>query len=66
MRAKDTQRKLGQDIEVGDIIVFLGTPHRITRVEPYTHPTVEGAVAIAHAANGWGISLWRNVSVEVA
>lgn len=30
----------GQDVRVGDDLWFLGKPHRITRIEPYTHPVV--------------------------
>lgn len=58
--------KYGRDVVVGDDIIFLGTPHRITRIEPYTHPVVTGgetwATAYADTSAAayqaaWGITL---------
>jgi hypothetical protein len=55
--------KRGSEIEVGDIIVFMSQPHRITRIVPYAHPVVTGGEAgwrIAYAGPGpdsWGITL---------
>ena len=43
-------------IHIGDDIVFLGRPHRIVKVEPYTHPDGwQGQ--IAHDEYGWSITL---------
>lgn len=28
----------GSEIKVGDDLIFLGTPHRITDIVPYRHP----------------------------
>lgn len=33
-----TVKVKGQDVRVGDDLWFCGRPHRVTRLEPYTHP----------------------------
>jgi hypothetical protein len=46
----------GRDIVEGDILYFLGTPHRVTSLEAYQGPLAEllGAGArIAHAGPDW-------------
>jgi len=71
INADETHQKLGEEIEVQDIVVFLGTPHRITRITPYTHPVVtqgEPGWRIAHAGPGqesWGITLCPGQLYEV-
>lgn len=59
--------KLGKDIEVGDVLMFFGTPHRVATLEPYSHPVVtDGEMwRIARAADGWGITLAPTTRVEV-
>ena len=58
--------KPGDAVQLGDIIRFLGQPHRITRIEPYDHPALGGAGArIAYADDGWAITLTPEVEVEV-
>lgn len=56
----------GQDVRVGDDLWFLGTPHRITRIEPYVHSVVtrgeEWRIAYADTPerayrNAWGMTL---------
>lgn len=56
----------GQDVRIGDDLWFLGTPKRITRIEPYVHPVVtrnaEWRTAYADGPDGmykaaWGITL---------
>ena len=43
-------------VHIGDDIVFLGKPHRIVKVEPYTHPDGwQGQVASDEY--GWSITL---------
>jgi hypothetical protein len=54
------------DIAAGDVVVFMGTPHLIAEVEPYTHPTIGETQGIARAADGWGITLLEPTCVEVA
>lgn len=49
--------KRNADIKPGDVIMFLGNPHLITEVVPYTHPTLGEMVGIAKAADGWSITL---------
>jgi hypothetical protein len=70
MSADQATRKLGGEVEVGDIVVFLGNPHRITRITPYLHPTIrEPGWRIAHAGPGpgsWGITLEPQCRYEVA
>lgn len=46
-----------EDIKPGVVVVFLGTPHLIERVEPYTGPLHPDVTHIARAGDGWGISL---------
>lgn len=58
--------KPGDEVAAGDVVLFLGTPHVVDVVEPYTHPTVGPMAGIARAADGWGITLDRLVCVEVA
>jgi len=62
--------KKGSEVEPGDIIVFLGVPHRVTRVVPYVHPTIQApGWRIAYAGPGpqsWGITLEPQGSYEVA
>lgn len=51
--------KRGGEIAVGDVLVFLGTPHRITSIEPYTGPLAHlwnGKARIARAGT-WGATL---------
>lgn len=57
--------KRAEDIAPGDVVLFLGTPHVVADVEPYTHPTVGPMVGIARAADGWGITLDHLTCVEV-
>jgi hypothetical protein len=55
----------GQDVKVGDDLWFLGRPHRITRIRPYTHPVTRGEVWRTAYSDGpagsllstWGITL---------
>jgi hypothetical protein len=55
----------GQDVKVGDDLWFLGRPHRITRIKPYTHPVTRGEVWRTAYSDGpagmhksaWGITL---------
>ena len=64
------ERKLGGDVQVGDILVFMGHPHRITRIVPYMHPTIlEPGWRIAYAGPGpdsWGITLEPQCRYDVA
>ena len=57
-------QKRGDGVEVGDIILFLGTPHRVDTIEPYTHPTIGEPWRIARASDGWAITLEPTVSLE--
>ena len=56
----------GSEVKVGDDLIFAGTPHRITRIEPYVHPVVTHgetwATAYADTPKAaykiaWGITL---------
>ena len=61
--ADQTTTKLGSQVQVGDIIMFLSHPHRVTRIEPYEGPNSylwDGQARIAKAGPGpdaWGIIL---------
>lgn len=58
-----TSRVQGRDVKVGDILWAIGNPHRITRIEPYVHPTIGEPWAIAYddsdqrSGKPWGITL---------
>lgn len=69
----DVDQKLianrGRDLAVGGDLVFLGTPHRITRFTNYD-PTLMGLAPepgwrIAHAGLGWGMTISPNGTYEV-
>lgn len=45
--------------------MFLGNPHLIARIEPHTGPHAF-AVAIARAADGWGITICDTGCMPVA
>lgn len=56
----------GQDVRVGDDLWCLGAPHRVTRIEPYTHPVVtrgeQWRIAYSDGPerggkNAWGMTL---------
>lgn len=52
--------KRQSDIQVGDVIVFFGTPHRVDRIDPPTEATLSffpSCVGFARSDDGWGISL---------
>lgn len=49
-------RTLARDIVPGDLIVFLGRPHLVERVEPYAS-TVGPGWKLASTADGWTIAL---------
>lgn len=49
--------KRNDQIQPGDVLIFMGRPHVIAEIEPYTHPTLGPMVGIARAADGWGITL---------
>lgn len=53
------------EVRVGDIITFFGTPHLITEIEPYRHPTLGETHGMARAADGWSISLIDGGRVDV-
>jgi hypothetical protein len=58
-------RKRGDAIAVGDVITVGGRSHRVTTIEPYTHPTVGPMAGIARCEDGWAITLDDTVSLEV-
>jgi hypothetical protein len=48
------------DLRVGDSIVFLGQPHRVDWIEPYTGPLLDvlgAGTRIAHGHDGWGMTI---------
>lgn len=57
-----TIRVHATEVKVGDILWLGGTPHMITRIEPYVHPVVTGgaewAVAYSDAPDGAGKNAW--------
>lgn len=58
--------KPNEEITAGDVIMFLGTPHLVDRVEPHTHPTLGRMVGVAKARDGWGIVLEPDRCIQVA
>ena len=60
------QRIASEDVAEGAILRGIGgEPHVVTTVEPHEHPTVKGCIGVARCADGWGISLWSDMDVEV-
>jgi hypothetical protein len=55
-------------VRAGDILVVLGTAHRVSRVTPYEHPAWPGeAWAVAwEDATGWCIALIPGQALEGA
>ena len=55
----------GQEVRVGDDLWLGGVPHRITRIEPYQHPSFPGEMWAQACSDGpggigkaaWGITL---------
>jgi len=67
----------GRDVKAGDDLIFLGTPHRITRIEPYRGSLNdelfgrEGRVAYSDTAASacraaWGITLDPDGTYEIS
>lgn len=57
--------KLGRDLQVGDVIVFLGAGHRIIRFEPYAW-FVSYPARCAICELGWTFTVFDDAEVEVA
>jgi hypothetical protein len=57
----------GDELGVGDVVVFSGHSHRITSIEPYDHPMLGGPnVRIAREEpTGWAITLTPEIELEV-
>jgi hypothetical protein len=54
-------KKVGRSLKVGDIIMFLGNPHRIIRFEPYAN----GLARIAWCDHDWTITVYDDAEFEV-
>ncbi len=54
-----------EEIKPGDVVMFLGTPHLIDRIEAYDGP-FDFIHGIARAADGWGISLETGATLTIA
>lgn len=52
------------DVVPGDVILFLGGPHLIERIDPYEGPH-DWPLGIARDRTGWGITLEPGCCVEV-
>lgn len=59
------QRKRGEDIEAGDIIVVGQRSHLVEAVDPYIHPTLGRLAGIARCADGFAITLTGTVCLDV-
>lgn len=57
--------KLGRDLAVGDVIVFLGDSHLIDSIEPFDHPMPDGFVGLARSLDGFSVTLWSDLPHEV-
>jgi hypothetical protein len=60
--------KRGTEVEPGDIIWFLGAPHRVERIEPYDTPCAWGSPSgwrIARCEGSWTMTLQPQVFYEV-
>lgn len=64
------RRVRAQDVKVGDIIKVAGKARRVTRFEPYRHPTIDTPARIAMWDGDYGVeegmTLFRNDTVEVS
>lgn len=60
------KHKYGDAIEVGDLIKFGNTFHRVDEIRDYQHPTLDGPFRIASSDDGWSITLDTLVNFEVA
>lgn len=73
IQSEEYAPKPGSEIQVGDIIVFAGQPHRIRSLRAYTHPGVTkgepgwrtASVAKSHAPGAWGITLEPQLTYDV-
>ena len=64
-----TNTKTAEDIRPGDVIMFLGTPNRVERIEAPKATASDRqnrVVGRAKAANGWGMTLTAGARIEVA
>ena len=59
-----TARKLGRDLAVGDVVVFLGQPHLITAFVPHDHIEL-GPCRIAESGPEWCITIFDDDLVEM-
>jgi hypothetical protein len=56
-----TRKVSARDVKVGDDLWVGGKPHRITRIEPYQHPSFPGemwAQAMSDGPEGIGKAAW--------
>jgi len=56
----------GADVALGDVLMFLGTPHRVDAIEPYQHPSFDEGWRIARAAGDFAITLIPGQRYQVA
>lgn len=63
------QRRLGRDVAVGDMLMFLGHPHLIDRIDPYGPTNIPEIITpdtrIARNGRDWGITLFADQDYEV-
>lgn len=58
----------GRDLNVGDVIVFLTTEHRIDGFTPYTGsllPVLGEGTRIAHSGARWGMTITPDEPVTI-
>lgn len=55
-----TVKVSAKEVKVGDIMWVGGTPRRITRIQPYVHPTIgePWAIASSDGPEGFGLAAW--------
>ena len=70
MTLTSSSEVLGSEIEVGDVMEFLGNWHRVVKIESYDHPMNQelwqGRARTAHWESGPGITLDPNQRYEIA
>lgn len=65
--ADASTRKRSDEVRPGDIVMFLGTPHLIARIDPPAPDCpFPWVIGYARASNGWGITLAEGGRTEVA
>lgn len=59
------RRVLGAEVQVGDDLLFLGTPHRVLALDSYETGLGSPGTRIARSVDGWCMTLFPTQGVWV-